>query len=439
MFRKFGIIFTPLVIILSILSSSLFLISCTHDGLYPSAKICVVSDLHVFDPMLGTSGSAFEEYLSGSRKLIAESEEILKSLIQVILSEDVEIVLVTGDLTKDGEHASHTMLAEYLGLLENAGKQVFVIPGNHDINNLNSVGYSGADTNPVPSTSAGEFEEIYYDYGYGEALSRDTASLSYIVEPRKGLWIMAMDSCRYEDIPSTGGGFSESTLQWILSALERARSRNITVFGMMHHGLVNHFNAQSLFFPEYIIDDWKGVSDDFADMDMKIVFTGHFHAQDIVKGASDNGGFLFDVETGSMITYPCPLRIIQLKAGGQLIISSRRISEINYDTGGKSFQEYAKDFLEYGLEDTMVESLIDQFQLSQSDAQQFAPHMASGLIAHYEGDESLSPQTRNIIEQLEEDLDLRKQMLGFGLNSIWTDLPPRDNDIIINLITGKIR
>jgi hypothetical protein len=65
--------------------------------------------------------------------------------------------------------------------------------------------------------------------------------------------------------------------------------------------------------------------------------------------------------------------------------------------------------------------------------------MASGLIAHYEGDESLSPQTRNIIEQLEEDLDLRKQMLGFGLNSIWTDLPPRDNDIIINLITGKIR
>jgi len=140
-----------------------------------------------------------------------------------------------------------------------------------------------------------------------------------------------------------------------------------------------------------------------------------------------------------MITYPCPLRIVQLKAGGQLIISSRRISEINYDTGGKSFQEYAKDFLEYGLEDTMVESLIDQFQLSPSDAQQFAPHMASGLIAHYEGDESPSSEIRKIIEQLDEDLDLRKQLLGLGLNSIWTDLPPGDNDIIIDLITGKIR
>ncbi len=64
--------------------------------------------------------------------------------------------------------------------------------------------------------------------------------------------------------------------------------------------------------------------------------------------------------------------------------------------------------------------------------------MASGLVAHYEGDETPSPETRNIIEQLKEDLDLRKQMLGYGLDSIWSDLPPRDNDIIIDLITGTI-
>jgi UDP-2,3-diacylglucosamine pyrophosphatase LpxH len=382
----------------------------------------VVSDLHLFDPTLGTSGSAFEDYLLENRKLIAESEEILRSLMQLILSDDVEIVLITGDLTKDGERRSHTMLAEYLGMLESAGKQVFVVPGNHDINNLNSVGYSGGDEISVPSVSAGEFAEIYHDYGYGEALSRDTVSLSYIVEPRKGLWIMAMDSCRYEGIPSTGGGFSESTLQWILLNLEKARSMHITVFGMMHHGLVNHFNAQSLFFPDYVIDGWKGVSDDFADMEMNVVFTGHFHAQDIVKRVSDNGGFIFDVETGSMITYPCPLRIVQLKGDGRLAISSRRISEINYDTVGNSFEEYAKDFLEYGLEDTMVESLSDQFQLSHSDARQFAPHI--GLIAHYGGDESPSPQTRDIIDQLSEDMDLRKQMLGIGLESIWTDPPP---------------
>ncbi len=438
MFRKCGITFIPLVVIISAVSSLLFITSCNQGGLYPSAEICVVSDPHLFDPALGTSGSAFEDYLSGSRKLIAESEEILKSLIQVILSEDVEIVLVTGDLTKDGERASHNMLAGYLGLLESAGKYVFVVPGNHDINNLNSVKYLDADKISVPSISANEFAEIYYDYGYGEALSRDTDSLSYIVEPREGLWIMAMDSCQYDDVPSTGGGFSESTLQWILSKLEEARTKNITVFGMMHHGLVNHFSAQSLFFAEYIIDDWKNVSDAFADMGMKIVFTGHFHAQDIVKAVSDNLGFIFDIETGSMVTYPCPLRIVQLKPHGHLTISSRKVTEIDYDTGGKSFQEYAKDFLENGLENTMAESLVDQFLISQSDAQQYAPYMASGLVAHYEGDETPSPETRNIIEQLKEDLDLRKQMLGYGLDSIWSDLPPRDNDIIIDLITGTI-
>ena len=42
-------------------------------------KFLVISDPHYFDPELGTSGSAFEEYLEGDRKLIAESDAIMAS------------------------------------------------------------------------------------------------------------------------------------------------------------------------------------------------------------------------------------------------------------------------------------------------------------------------------------------------------------------------
>ena len=84
-------LFFVVLIALSILTVS----SCTHtiDDAFPTTEICVFSDPHYFDPDLWTSGTAFENYLANGRKLIAESEEILISLIQLILSEDAEIVI----------------------------------------------------------------------------------------------------------------------------------------------------------------------------------------------------------------------------------------------------------------------------------------------------------------------------------------------------------
>ena len=99
------------------------------------ARFAVLSDLHFYDPRLGTSGQAFEDYLNQDPKLLKESEAILDAAITNIVQQHVQFVLVAGDLTKDGELLDHVRVAQQLRRLEQRGIQVFVIPGNHDINN----------------------------------------------------------------------------------------------------------------------------------------------------------------------------------------------------------------------------------------------------------------------------------------------------------------
>lgn len=45
----------------------------------------------------------------------------------------------------------------------------------------------GDQVTPVASITPAEFKEIYKDFGYEEALATDPGSLSYVVEPVKGL------------------------------------------------------------------------------------------------------------------------------------------------------------------------------------------------------------------------------------------------------------
>ena len=97
-------------------------------------KIAVISDLHVMAPeLLKKDGSAFEQYLNRDRKMLRESAEILDTLVGDIIDLNPQLVLVTGDLTKDGERASHLLVAEQLRRLTDAGIQVLVVPGNQNL------------------------------------------------------------------------------------------------------------------------------------------------------------------------------------------------------------------------------------------------------------------------------------------------------------------
>ena len=130
-------------------------------------KIAIISDLHVMAPeLLVNEGSAFEEYLAKDRKMLRESLEILDTLVNSILELKPDLVLVTGDLTKDGERLSHQLVAAQLQRLIDAGIQVLVVPGNHDINNPDAKVFDGDSATPADTITRAEFAEIYHNMGY---------------------------------------------------------------------------------------------------------------------------------------------------------------------------------------------------------------------------------------------------------------------------------
>ncbi|MFC2134341.1 metallophosphoesterase family protein [Bacteroidota bacterium] len=443
---KFHLNIKSALLLISIVFIILIINSCTINdspesgGMHPAASIAVFSDPHYFDPALGTTGEVFQTQVAGDRKLIAESEAILEAVISEIISQSADVVLIPGDLTKDGELASHQKFAQYLGQIEASGAKVYVVPGNHDINNPNSYSYLGEASTPVANVSPAEFENIYYEFGYGEALERDANSLSYVAEPVENLWLIGMDPCIYDENIGrshsvTSGEFNSETYNWIKSKIEEGVSSGKTVFGMMHHGLTEHFLGQKAIFSPYVIENYETVRSEFASLGMKIVFTGHFHANDIVKYQSGDS-FVFDVETGSTVTWPCPYRFLQLDAEETLTIATNYITDINYDTGSLSFPDYAQNFITDGLPSLIIELLEDNFEIVLNDAEQLAPVLTQAVIAHYAGDEFLSAETMDLIQQFISNPDPQVQFFGTGLMAIYTDPDPADNNITIDLSMG---
>ncbi len=402
---------------------------------YPDAGFFVVSDLHLCRFPEG-SGDRVPEKFS---KLLVDSEELLAEVEAIIGSAKADFVIVPGDLTEYGEYSNHQGVAEVLARIEKTGKQVFVIPGNHDVLNYNVVHSptSGSERSVTPS----EFETVFADFGFDEAISLDRSSLSYVAEPVPGLWLLALDSCRYgeqtRDNPSvTGGRIGRATLEWMESVLIRAKTENKAVMAMMHHNLVEHFNGQKKYFAEYVVEDNEEIAGLFAHYGVRLVFTGHYHAQDIAIRRT-GGSYTIDVETGSLASYPCPLRSVTMDAQSQnAVIGSLRIGSTKSHPAG--FQAYAREQMRNVLV-TNAESILKRFGMSAAEARALSLETADGYLSHADGDENPDASTWDpsvagcfygcLIGAFISDL---------GAN-IWRDSPPPDNDVVIDLKTGDFR
>jgi hypothetical protein len=202
---------------------------------------------------------------------------------------------------------------------------------------------------------------------------------------------------------------------------------------MMHHGIVEHYRGQEKHFGEYVVEDHKKVSKIFAKHGIRTVFTGHYHANDItVKGWND-GSFLFDVETGSLVTYPCPIRKVDIR-GDSMSIETRYIESI--PSVRKGFPEFARSYVKEGVSGIAEQTLVDM-KLRPEDASHLASQIGDAFSAHYAGDEIYRDPPLDL-----EGVNLKGRfIISFRKKLVWglyNDLPPADNDITINLRTGEV-
>ena len=416
------------------------LVSCGGSSSTPAPVVAqpvsfaVLSDIHVLDAgALGDSGPAFAAYLAGDRKMLPESEETLDFALADVVSHKPSFVLICGDLTKDGEQVDHLVVASKLAALEAAGISVYVVPGNHDINNPNAVSYLNLDANgnptPVAQVTPAEFQTIYAPYGYNAAIATDPTSLSYIAEPAPGLWLFAIDSCEYTDniannYPTTAGTIQASTLAWIQTNLAKAKSLGKVAIGMEHHPVMEHFQGMATFFPEYVITNYKSTGQALADAGLNLMFTGHFHANDVAQTTFSDGAMLTDCSTGSTVTPPCPYRFVTANLSAKTFkISTSTVTAIPAYPTAAAWQGYETPFIMGGLTNLgtgMLEAA--PFGLPAVEATAIAPLFATAMTAFYAGDPTFANAPAAVQQgttAMMASTDPEEAMLGDALMAIW--------------------
>ena len=323
---------TKLIIITMLISTLLAIDTTAHNS---RDRIVVISDTHLLSPELVTPGTAIDQADAAESKMMAMSDDIMASLTDSIIAMKPSIVLLTGDLTHNGERLSHERMAWHLERMAQHGIHPLVIPGNHDCNNPYSHRFDGDRTLPAATITREEFATIYHDYGYGEGSRRDPASLSYCCEPVKGVVIIGIDSNMDElnkltsrgdstDTYHNGGRIKPETLQWVIDCATQARKQGKLVLAMMHHHLVPHFDKEDQLLANYIVKDHQAIATQLAQAGIHTVFTGHLHVTDAVTlQDTTSGNSLVEVATGSAICYPFALRVATL---------DRHSKKLNIDT-----------------------------------------------------------------------------------------------------------
>ena len=393
----------------------------------PKIKIAVVSDIHYLDlslmPDNPETNLYFQADMCKDRKLTELSDPIFKNVISELISEKPDVVLITGDLANRGELASHETVKNFLQQLEDEGIKVYVIPGNNDINNSKSLSYKSSPPVKVANINKDKFVSLYNNFAYNEALYRDANSLSFICQPCNGLWILGIDA-----VTSGSGAINSATMTWISEKMVEANKNNITVLAMMHYGILEHYTGQNGLEP--LIKDSQANAIALMNAGIRLVFTGHYHANDIVDYVNE-GKTLSDIETGSLVTPPSSYRIMTLD-DNFIKIDTRRITDVVSELTGDM------DFLTYS--DINITKRVNGFfsyylpllfpQYTNEQAAFAAPYLTNGLKAYFAGDEKISPAEINSIKVLEQ---YPYSSLYNLLNSFWTDLPPNDNKIHIKL------
>lgn len=400
-----------------------------HQGI----KIAILSDTHVMDPsLLVKDGTAFQAYLDKDPKLLKFSSRILQVTVNKIISQRPDLVLISGDLTKDGERISHENVARILRQLTLHGIKVVVTIGNHDVNNPEAVRYFSDKQFQVPTVQANRIPFIYANFGFKNAISKDPNSLSYVNEPIKGLWIIAIDANKYyeNNTLSVGSGvIKPETMSWIKEQLVKAQSKGKIVIGMMHHGLVEHYTGQQQIDYGYVLDNWENTANELIDAGLKIILTGHYHATDITK-REHNGKFIFDVETGSTAAYPCTYRMLTIR-DNEYCFRPQNTTFLM----GHWFDNYAKSFLSNHLDGYFRYILENKFAVPPAYASVFAPYYSPAAMAHFAGDEVMPDISVQIAALNAADLS---GTLSMALGTLWTDINTPDNSVTIDIETGGV-
>lgn len=411
-------------------------------GNYPlldvGKRIVLVSDIHVMSPELveDSDNSSFIKAMSQDRKLIPQSYEIFCAYIDSIKALHPDLVIIPGDLTSAGERKSHQKVVEKLYELLDMGIPTLVIPGNHDMENVEARTYTAGGVESAETIVPEEFEAIYASFGIGNAKSRDPYSLSYACEPFEGLVFLGIDDCR---IPSRGdthlgdaefGRIRQETLDWVLEEADKAAEQKKVVIAAVHHQLLQHYNGQSSLMSSAATENGDSIARLFADHGIKVVLTGHMHMPNISRiPGFEKADTLVEISSASTVTYPSQYRVLTLsdnlawmnvdtrsvervgnidplqavardKVDATLDYSMSLLSTRYMSVFNKMLSDFADDPI---FADVVSDVPTDPNELADIGTTAFAETMRKVVFTMFEGNEHLKDAINDVDKQMQSD------------------------------------
>lgn len=272
-------------------------------------KLIVATDIHYLASELTDKGTGFIHSMEyGDGKITNYIWEITDAFVAEVLDERPDGVILSGDLSYNGEKASHLELAEKLGRIKDAGIPVLVIPGNHDINNNSAARIEEEQRLPAEKTSPEDFETIYRAFGYEDAVSRDPNSLSYMYQINDSTRILMLDTCQYHGGAQVGGMIDTDTYEWIDNELEMAFEEGVNVIPVAHHNLLEESRIYSedctIEHNEELLERLEGWGN------IPLFLSGHLHVQHFSNSDDVAGEGVWEIVTSSLAVPPCQYGVL---------------------------------------------------------------------------------------------------------------------------------
>jgi 3',5'-cyclic AMP phosphodiesterase CpdA len=353
---------------LGILTSFLALTGCASSAVHHDShsyedkpfKALLATDTHYLAPSLTDHGAFYEEGIAGGDGKDDEySPEIFHALLAQAEAEKPDALILTGDLTYNGEKTSHEELAAFLEQLRQKGVQPLVLSGNHDLNNGYALAYQGSTALAIPTVDRAAFRKIYANAGYEQAYAQDPHSLSYFYEARKDLDLLFIDSNAI-----VVDYLGDDTLSWMESELAKAKEKGHTVLSFTHQSVL----LQNPLLKEgYLIGNQSALLSLLERYGVRVNFSGHIHLQ---HQASD--GKLRDIATSSLLVSPNHCARLEVGAEG-LSYQSQDLDVAAYAKAAGLSDPHLLDFANYSasyfrdFSAKRIEKRLAEATLSESD------------------------------------------------------------------------
>ena len=247
-----------------------------------NTEFWVITDTHLIADSLHDDGQAFRHIQNTSQgKDLVYQETALRTFVDLANKKKPTAIIVTGDVTFNGELVSAQKFAEIFSHLKET--KLLVLPGNHDIYDGWARAFKGPNQLLARQISPKDWQEIF-KCSYDCALSIDPGSLAYSVQLNQRYLLILLDSNIYgkqesNGAPMTEGQINEEQIIWLEEQLESAKRNQLRPLLFMHHNLYVHNPAVNRGF---VLNNAQLLCRLCQDFNIKLAFSGHIHAQNIV-------------------------------------------------------------------------------------------------------------------------------------------------------------